>query len=545
MGSPKAPKSAVKQGTWRRRVCSPLAATFVAAAVLVVVVFSRQLAPGPDVAASSQFTSVNVDTTLRPARDEPDSTGQEIGGSPNKEDLATATSDLETDAGNPEPRRPSQGDTPAVGEGGTATGQGERSGGGSEPLEKGSPQQDQEGEEATAKSDSVPYTKCTPVTGTAVCDLSNQRFDICELCGDARTIGQSSTVMFVPQSRTSNGEEWSIRAQSRKNLPWIKKVTVKSLNASQPEPRCTSRHAIPAIVFALGGLTSNVWHDFSDVLVPLFLTARQFDRDVQLLITNNQPWFIKKYSTIFHKLTKHDIIDFDADDQIRCYPHIIVGLRSHRDLGIDPSSSPQNYTMMDFRFFVREAYGLPAPEVEIPYRAEKDDPDKKPRIMLIERGKTRRFMNAPYVLQGLDWFGLEVVKADPSIDSSLDEFVRLVDSCDAIMGVHGAGLTNMVFLRSGAVVVHIVPYGIEFMADGFYGAPARDMGLRHVQYSISPEESTLLQQYGWNHTVIKDPEAIRSSGWEKVGEFYMTKQDIMLNMTRFGPSLLKAIEFIM
>ncbi|XP_062218959.1 beta-1,2-xylosyltransferase XYXT1-like isoform X2 [Phragmites australis] len=543
MGSPKAAKSMVKQGIWRHRVGAPFAAVLVAA-VLAVVVFSGQFAQGPN--ASSQFTTVLLDDTLRPVRDKLDST--EIGGSPNKEDLATVTSDQELDAGNPEPKQASQGTTPAVGEGGTVTGvptqKGERSTGGSEPLEKESPLLDQEGEEATAKSGSVPYTKCTPPTGATLCDLSNQRFDICELCGDARTIGQSSTVMYVPQSLTSNGEEWSIRAQSRKNLPWIKEVTVKSLNSSQPKPSCTSRHAMPAIVFALGGLTANVWHDFSDVLVPLFLTARQFNREVQLLITNNQPWFIKKYSAMFNHLTRHNIIDFDADDQVRCYPHVIVGLRSHRDLGIDPNSSPQNFTMMDFRLFVREAYGLPAPEVDIPYRADKDDPDKKPRIMLIDRGKTRRFVNAPDVVQGLDWFGFEVVKADLTIDSNLDEFVHLVDSCDAIMGVHGAGLTNMVFLRSGAVLVHIVPYGIEFMADGFYGAPARDMGLRHVQYSISPGESTLLEKYGWNHTVIKDPEAIRNSGWEKVGELYMSKQDIVLNMTRFGPSLMKAMEFV-
>ena len=194
--------------------------------------------------------------------------------------------------------------------------------------------------------------------------------------------------MYVPQSLTSNDEEWNIPAQSRKSLPWIKKVTVKTLKASQQVPSCTSRHAIPAIVFALGGFTANVWHDFSDVLAPLFLTARQFDQDVQLLITNNQPWFIKKYSAIFHRLTRHNIIDFDADEEVRCYPHVIVGLRSHRDLGIDPNSTLQNYTMMDFRLFVREAYGLPAPEVDIPYRADKDDFEKKPRIMLIDRGKT-------------------------------------------------------------------------------------------------------------------------------------------------------------
>ncbi|KAJ1256992.1 hypothetical protein BS78_K244000 [Paspalum vaginatum] len=500
MGSPKVARTMGKQRICRRRFSGPFAAVLVAAA-LAVVVFSNLFAQDP----------------------------KETRGSPNKEYRA-ATSNQELDAGN---------------SGGMATAaalsQGERSTGGSE---KQFPLEYQEGEETTAKSGLVQYTKCTPGTGTTICDLTNQRYDICDLCGDARTIGHSSTVMYFSQSLTSNGEEWSIPAQSRKSLPWIKKVTIKSLNSSQLEPSCTSRHAIPAIVFALGGFTGNVWHDLSDVLVPLFLTAHQFDQDVQLLITNNQPWFIKKYSAIFNRLTRHAIIDFDADNQVRCYPQVIVGLRSHQDIGIDPNSMPQNYTMTDFRLFVREAYGLPAPEVDIPYKANKDDPEKKPRIMLIDRGKTRRFMNVPDVIQGLEWFGFEVVKADPRMDSNLDEFVPFVDSCDAIMGVHGAGLTNMVFLRSGAVLVHIIPYGIEFMASRFYGTPAMDMGLRHVQYSISPDESTLLEKYGGNHTVIKDPEAIRNSGWEKVGEFYMTKQDIELNMTRFGPSMLKAIEFI-
>ncbi|BAF08626.1 beta-1,2-xylosyltransferase XYXT1-like isoform X2 [Oryza sativa Japonica Group] len=554
MGSPKMAKSAMKQGIWRRRIGAPFAAVLVAA-VLAVVVFSGQFAKGPN--ASSQFAPVQVDNTLRPTRDKPVSADQDLertvssklegedteqirledGQSPNKEAAIEEQKPSQAAAIDQDDNTLNPGLKQASGD--------ERSAGGSDSLSKESPPQSQEGDGGTAESGAEPYIKCTAQSDIKICDLSNPRFDICELCGDARTIGQSSTVVYVPQNRASNGEEWIIRAQSRKHLPWIKKVTIKSVNSSEPEPICTSKHHIPAIVFALGGLTANVWHDFSDVLVPLFLTARQFNRDVQLIITNNQPWFIKKYSAIFSRLTRHEIIDFDSDGQIRCYPHVIVGLRSHRDLGIDPSSSPQNYTMVDFRLFVREAYGLPAAEVDIPYKADKDDPDKKPRIMLIDRGKSRRFVNVAHVVQGLDWFGFEVVKADPKIDSNLDEFVRLVDSCDAIMGVHGAGLTNMVFLRSGGVVVHIVPYGIKFMADGFYGAPARDMGLRHVEYSISPEESTLLEKYGWNHTVINDPETIRKGGWEKVAEFYMSKQDIVLNMTRFGPSLLNAIEFIM
>ncbi|KAM0848971.1 hypothetical protein ACQ4PT_054034 [Festuca glaucescens] len=587
MGSPKAARSKAGQGgIWRRRISAPFVVVLVAA-VLVLVAFTGQFVQGPD--ASSRFTPVHVEDSI-PRRvptdqgkkifrvlfdclylvhrllvvadrfryaglETSDSSRQEGEGSDQK-----AEPDESPDEAIREQQQPPEETTGAallfvslcnltdqqlvykLGLRLIFCSQSEYSG-------KESALQVQEDEEGIVKeAGSAPYTKCTLPSSTTVCDLSNLRFDICELCGDARTIGQSSTVMYVPHTQTSDGEEWSIRAQSRKNLPWIKKVTVKSLNTSQPAPRCTSKHAMPAIVFALGGLTANIWHDFSDVLVPLFLTAREFNGDVQFLITNNQPWFTKKYSTILSNLTRHAIIDFDLDNQVRCYPHVIVGLRSHGDLGIYPNRSPQNYTMMDFRLFVRQAYGLAAPEVGIPYRADRDDPDKKPRVMLIDRGKTRRFVNAAYVVQGLEWFGFEVVKVDQNKtdSSSLDEFAQLVDSCDAIMGAHGAGLTNMVFLRSGGVVVHVVPHGVEFMADAFYGAPARDMGLRHVNYSISPEESTLLEKYGWNHTVIKDPEAVRSSGGlEKVGEVYMSEQDIVLNMTRFGPILLKAIDFIM
>ncbi|XP_051184600.1 beta-1,2-xylosyltransferase XYXT1 isoform X2 [Lolium perenne] len=528
MGSPKAARSKAGQGgIWRRRVSAPFVVVLVAA-VLVLVAFTGQFVQGPD--ASSRFTPVHVEDSI-PRR------------TPTDQGLETSDSSRQEGEGSDQKAKPDESPDEAIRE------QQQPPEDTTEYSGKESALQVQENEEDIVKeAGSAPYTKCTPPSSTTVCDLSNLRFDICELCGDARTIGQSSTVMYVPHTQISDGEEWSIRAQSRKNLPWIKKVTVKSLNTSQPAPRCTSKHAMPAIVFALGGLTANVWHDFSDVLVPLFLTAREFDGDVQFLITNNQPWFTKKYSTILSNLTRHAIIDFDSDNQVRCYPHVIVGLRSHGDLGIYPNRSPQNYTMMDFRLFVRQAYGLAAPEVGIPYRADRDDPDKKPRVMLIDRGKTRRFVNAAYIIQGLEWFGFEVVMVNQNKtdSSSLDEFAQLVDSCDAIMGAHGAGLTNMVFLRSGGVVVHVVPHGVEFMADAFYGAPARDMGLRHVKYSISPEESTLLEKYGWNHTVIKDPEAVRSSGGlEKVGEVYMSEQDIVLNMTRFGPILLKAIDFIM
>ncbi|OAY75281.1 EGF domain-specific O-linked N-acetylglucosamine transferase [Ananas comosus] len=376
-----------------------------------------------------------------------------------------------------------------------------------------------------------------------ICDTSNPRCDVCDMTGDARILGSHSTVLYVPPPEITNPEpqEWKIRVQSRKYLPWIKFVTIKSLRGPFEAPPCTVRHDVPAVVFALGGLIGNVWHDFSDVIVPLYLTSRRFNGEVQFLITDLRPWWVEKYSVILKKLSRYEIIDFDSDKEFRCYPRALVGLRSHRDFGILPDLPPEGYTMLDFRLFIREAYSLPK-DVPISYR---DKPEKKPRLLLINRGKTRRLLNVEEVAKSAEELGFEVMVIEPKRDLNVTEFAKVVDSCDALMGVHGAGLTNIVFLRTNATLIQVVPYGkLESMAEGFYSWPAREMKLRDVEYSIGAEETTLLEKFGRDHPVIKDPDSIHNSGWQKVAEFYMFNQDVKLNVTRFAPTLLKALELL-
>ena len=109
--------------------------------------------------------------------------------------------------------------------------------------------------------------------------------------GDARTASgaNNSVVYFIPpppQLATAAAATWSIRSQSRKIVD-VREVTVWSLDASSlhEAPRRTVRRGVPAVVFALGGLTSNYRHTFSDVLGPLFTTARAFGGDIELLAT--------------------------------------------------------------------------------------------------------------------------------------------------------------------------------------------------------------------------------------------------------------------
>ncbi|KAF7056581.1 hypothetical protein CFC21_063976 [Triticum aestivum] len=390
-------------------------------------------------------------------------------------------------------------------------------------------------------------TRGTPLK--PICDLSDPRYDICEISGDARAIGANCTVLYVPPAdeRGPDGAEWTIRDQSRKDLGYIDKVNVKTLSAAQSlvAPGCTSRHAVPAVVFAMNGLTSNPWHDFSDVLIPLFITTRAYDGEVQFLVTDFRPWFVDKYRLILTNLSRYDIIDFNKDTGVRCYPHIVVGLRSHSDLGIDPTRTPYNYTMLDFRMYIRDVFSLPPEGQGIPFKeANKkkknggtSTEEQKPRLMLINRAGIRKFVNLPEISAAVQAAGFEVLVVEPLRDMRLEEFSREVDSCDVLMGAHGAALTSFFFLRTNAVMLQVVPWGLEREAMSYFGVHAKDMMLQDMEYSITVEESTLYEKYGKDHLAVRDPEALRKQGWQLLRKYLWDEQDIRLNVTRFSPTL--------
>ncbi|KAL6607057.1 hypothetical protein ACP70R_042710 [Stipagrostis hirtigluma subsp. patula] len=379
-----------------------------------------------------------------------------------------------------------------------------------------------------------------------ICDLSDRRYDGCEMWGDARTAGANgSHVYFIPPPAQLAGAEaatWSIRSQSRKIIA-VREVIVKSLNLSNlhEAPNCTVRRSVPAVVFALGGLTFNYWHAFSDVLVPLFTTVRAFGGEVELVATHTHADFVRKYRRVLAALSRYPVVALDADAAaVRCYRHLIVGLRGHRDFDIDPARTPNHYDMLAFRLFVRQAYSLPPPAAALPCRSSGAGGDgggrKKPRMMIILRGGTRRFVNADAIVAAVERAGFEAVRMEPTPAADMDEVTREVDACDALLGAHGAGLTNMVFLRTGGVVVQVVPWGkMEPYGEWYFGSPAAHMGIRHIAYSIAAEESTLYDKYGKDHPVIADPDVFYRNGSN--AKYYWREQNIRLNTTRIMPTL--------
>ncbi|XP_020190642.1 beta-1,2-xylosyltransferase XYXT1 isoform X1 [Aegilops tauschii subsp. strangulata] len=373
-----------------------------------------------------------------------------------------------------------------------------------------------------------------------LCDMtSNRRIDWCELDGDVRVHGARGTVTLVGAPRA---EEWRVRPYPRKVDPnamrHVTNITVRStttLPGAAEEEECAIKHSVPALLFSDRGYTGNYFHAYTDVILPLFLTAKRYGGEVQFLVSDMQMWWVGKFLPVFKSLSNYDLVDLAADNRTRCFQHVQVGLTCHADFSIDPLRAPNGYSMVDFTRHMRGVYGLPR-GLAVPAAGA------RPRLLLIARASTRRFVNADEIVRAAQKVGFEVVVSEGTHEVA--PFAELANTCDAMLGVHGAGLTNMVFLPTGGVVIQVVPLGgLEFVA-GYFRTPSRDMGLRYLEYRIAPAESTLTEQYPSDHPIFTDPDGVKSKGWDSLKQVYLDKQDVRLDLKRFRPLLKKAIAHI-
>ncbi|WOK93370.1 hypothetical protein Cni_G02067 [Canna indica] len=391
-----------------------------------------------------------------------------------------------------------------------------------------------------------------------ICDFSNRKSDFCEAEGDVRIIGKDTRMVYVSSSHDQfghdgGGDSWTLKPYARKvaaaSGAGVREVTLKLVNGYHGEDslRCTVNYTVPAVVFAIGGWTGNFFHDFADVLAPLFQNAYPFNGEVQFLVANMIPSFINKYQPILKKLSRYEIIEYDKDDAIRCFKRVILGLRlsTAEDFQMNPSNSPHGYSMLDLASFVKSVYSL---ERLRPSRITAGagggvEPVKKPRLMLITRARTRRFMNAKEIVQMAEELGFEVVVSEANPDVA--KFARIVNSCDVLMGVHGSALTNMVFLPTNGVVIQVVPWGnLDWIAEHYFKEPARQMKVNYIEYSINEEETTLSEMYPRDHAVFKDPKSLHRQGWNTYARIFLREQNVRLDLRRFRPFLERALQIL-
>ncbi|TVU29509.1 hypothetical protein EJB05_21079, partial [Eragrostis curvula] len=288
--------------------------------------------------------------------------------------------------------------------------------------------------------------------GKVVCNSEGVFSESCEVDGDVRVNGTALSVHVVPASR-SERREWRIRPYARSSVHNIRKVTVTQLSepdhdaaAAEAAPACTVTYGVPAVLFAIGGHSGrNYFHDFTDVLVPLFAASRRYGGEVPV------PGQQRRAASVA--------------GQVRLHPAAAVPLFS-----IVPESAPGGLSMADFTAFLRETYALPR-SAAVSSLARDEPGSRKPRLLLIRRSHYRKLVNEE-----------------------------------------------------------------EVCARGGGGGVRGD--------ASAAEESTLLETLGPDHPAIRDPDSVHRSGWDKVDELYLRRQDVRVNVTRFAPTLAQAFQHL-
>ncbi|XP_047938608.1 xylan glycosyltransferase MUCI21-like [Salvia hispanica] len=403
---------------------------------------------------------------------------------------------------------------------------------------------------------------------TLCCDRSSTRSDTCVMKGDLRTHPASSSITLYRSggpnatgTAPSDKEEEVI--QHEKIRPYTRKWeahvmdTIDELDllvrsGSGPHHACDVRHDVPAVFFSTGGFTGNLYHEFNDGIIPLYITSQQFNKKVVFVILEYHNWWITKYGDILSQLSDFPPIDFSNDTRVHCFPEAIMGLRIHDELSVDPAlMEGKNRTISDFHDLLDLSY---LPRISSLVQNEEREAAEagivtrehsltRPKLVIVARNGSRAITNQDALVKLAEEIGFFVEVLRPERSTELAKIYRVLNSSDVMVGVHGAAMTHFLFMKPGSVFIQVIPLGTDWAAATYYGEPAMKLGLNYIGYKILAKESSLYQDYSKDDPILMDPDSVNKKGWEFTKKIYLDSQDVRLDLRRFQKRLLRAYYF--
>jgi hypothetical protein len=370
------------------------------------------------------------------------------------------------------------------------------------------------------------------------CDRSQFRTDICNMRGDVR-MSNRSIVLYATDPATARGVE-VVKPYTRKweqsCMDTVHEVTLRSEPARVALPACDVHHAVPGVVFSTGGYTGNLYHEFHDGLIPLFITSQHLQREVVFVVSEFHDWWLTKYIEVVQQLSKYEVVNFADDARVHCFPEVEAGLHIHDELAVDPDRMPHGETIKDFRAVLDRGYTA-ALGMELP------SPATLPRLTIIVRNGTRRLLNLEEIVKTAEELGFNVSLLVPDPTTELKHIFRLLNSSDVLLGVHGAAMTHFLFMRPGTVFIQVVPLGTDWAARTYYGEPAMKLGLHYLPMKISPLESSLSEKYSLSDPILRNPdEVLERRGWWSMKEIFLEGQDVRPSLRRVRTTLQRALK---
>ncbi|KAH6779691.1 Glycosyltransferase family 61 protein [Perilla frutescens var. hirtella] len=424
---------------------------------------------------------------------------------------------------------------------------------------------------------------------TVCCDRTSRRSDTCVMKGDVRTHAASSSLILYRSNDlidsvsglSDGGADEAEAIQHEKIRPYSRKWETSVMNTidevdlivkrgSGIHHRCDVHHDVPAVIFSTGGYTGNLYHEFNDGIIPLYITSQHMNKKVVFVILEYHSWWITKYGDILSQLSDFPPIDFSKDGRTHCFPEATLGLRIHDELTVDPALMGGNKTIADFHDLLDRAYwprirGLIQDEEREADEAAQSDVKSsgtttqkqdlarpmlrtitqkqdltRPKLVILARNGSRAITNQDSLVKLAEDIGFIVEVVRPERTTELAQIYRSLNSSDVMVGVHGAAMTHFLFMKPGSVFIQVIPLGTDWAAQTYYEEPATKLGLSYIGYKILPKESSLYQDYRNNDPILIDPDSVNKKGWEFTKKIYLDGQSVSLDLRRFQKRLLRA-----
>ncbi|GKV27618.1 hypothetical protein SLEP1_g36771 [Rubroshorea leprosula] len=385
--------------------------------------------------------------------------------------------------------------------------------------------------------------------------------------GDIRTRSASSSI-FLYTSKKTNGfinnashlvgadiEEEYKELQHEKIKPYTRKwetstmdtihelhLVSKRKNKGTGHLQCDVIHYVPAVVFSTGGYTGNVYHEFNDGILPLYITSQHLNKKVVFVILDYHHWWVRKYRDILAHLSEYPVIDFVGDGRTHCFPEAIVGLKIHDELTVDSSLTSGNKSIADFRNLLDTAFSSRVRNLVAQETKEKvkKNQGRKPNLVILSRNGSRAITNENLLVEAARKVGFRVKVLKPKCTTELVEIYHILNSSDVMVGVHGAAMTHFLFMRPGSVLIQVIPLGTDWAAEHYFEHPAMKFGLKYIRHKILPQESSLYYSYDKVDPVLKNPESVTKRGWQYTKKIYLQNQTVKLDIKRFHKHLVRA-----
>ena len=165
----------------------------------------------------------------------------------------------------------------------------------------------------------------------------------------------------------------------------------------------------------------------------------------------------------------------------------------------------------------------------------------QPLVVFISRLNKRLLLNEEELVELAQSLGARV--AVVALENlPLCAQVRLFREAQTLVGMHGSGLINTMFMKPGSSVVQIVPYQLSG-ADTFFRGTAEAHGVRYFEVPTSARESTIAHAH-----FLKEPEKVEEylqqgsgcCGTQTYFSFFIN-QDVVVDLAKARAVLTRAL----